>query len=191
MNIFPNSPVWANIQRVPMWAEEVIWYDSGHRQGSTPWSRPLYKYNIDARNLNEISQASLHSFVNLQKNMVTPFLFKDPYDYATSASITQPTTTAMGNGSGFYLVQQNSWRVIPDSAFLAFADGNSGALVAGSHYVASLDNGWIQAKVAVSSVWTASFQYFRKVAFEAEYAERSDIWNNFNTTLSIRELLPS
>jgi hypothetical protein len=96
----------------------------------------------------------------------------------------------MGNGSGFYLFQQNSWRVIPDSAFLSISDTRSGVLNAGSHYVASLDNGWIQTKVAVSSIWTASFQYFRKCVFDAEFAPGSDIWNNFNAGLTIREIIP-
>lgn len=190
MMIFPSSPVWADIEREALWKEEVFHYDSGQRQGSTAWARPLYKYEIKAKNYTEHKQASLDAFWNNLKGRVTPFLFKDPYAYATSVSITQPTTTAMANGSGFYLVQQNSWRVIPDSAFLAFSDPRSGVLTSGSHYVASLDNGWITTKVAVSSLWTASFQYFRKVAFETAMPERSEIWNNFSTAFTIQEMVP-
>lgn len=191
MNIFPSSPVWANIERRPLWNEEVIWYDSGDSQGASPWARPLYEYAISARNFNEFKQGPLHSFWNTLKGKTTPFLFKDPYDYVTSAAVTQPTTTAMGNGSGFYIVQANSWRVLPDSAFLAIADARSGALVSSTHYVVSLFNGWVTTKVAVSSVWVASFQYFRKVRFNEQYGEVSKVWNIFDANLILREMPPS
>lgn len=191
MMIFPSSPVWADITRQPMWQEEVYRYDTGAFQGSTTWARPLYKYDINAANYEIAKQTSLEAFFNALKGKTTPFLFKDPYAYATSSAITQPATTNMANGSGFYLVQQNSWRVIPDSAFLAISCGRSGTLTAGSHYVASLDNGFITTKVVPSSVWTASFQYFRKCVFESDFAPGSNIWNNFNVSMTIQEIIPS
>ena len=189
MMIFPSSPVWADMSREAMWNEEAFNYDSGKFQGSTSWVRPLYKYSINAKNYPDTAQTSLEAFWNSLKGRTTPFLFKDPYEYATSSSIVQPTSTNMGNGSGFYLVQQNSWRVIPDSAFLSISDGNSGVLNSGSHYVASLDNGWITVKVAVSSVWSSSFQYFRKVVFDSAYNPASPIWGVFNADFVIREIL--
>lgn len=190
MMIFPTSPVWADITREPRWNEEVYHYDSGAFQGSTPWARPLYTYEIQGKNYEIAKQSSLEAFWNSLKGRATPFLFKDPYAYATSSAITQPSSTNMGNGSGFYLVEANSWRVIPDSAFLSIRDTRSGVLVSGSHYVASLDNGWITVKVAVSSVWTSSFQYFRKCVFDDGFAPGSDIWNNFHVNLVIREIIP-
>jgi len=190
MIIFPSSPIWADIVREAMWKEETYHYDSGQFQGSTAWARPLYKYEINAKNYEIANQSSLEAFWNTLKGKTTPFLFKDPYAYATSSAITQPSTTTMGNGSGFYLVQQNSWRTIPDSAYLSIACGRSGVLASGSHYVASLDNGWIQTKVAPSSIWTASFQYFRKVVFDSAFSDQSNIWNNFNAGFTIREIIP-
>jgi len=190
MEIFPTSPVWADITREVNWAEEVYRYDSGARQGATPWERPLYTYNVRARNFNELKQNSLHVFVNSHKGMVTPFLFKDPYDY-TAQAVTLGATTAMGAGSGFYLTNEYGWAVIPDSAFLTIVDGRSGTLNSGSHYVASLDNGWVEVQVAVSSVWTSSFEFFRKAAFARKYTEQSNVWNNFSATLVIEELIPN
>lgn len=189
MMIFPTSPVWADITRHIMWQEETVFYDSGKFQGSTPWVRPLYKYDIQGTNFTEVKQNSLEAFFNALKGRSTPFLFKDPYAYLANG-IVQPSTTSMGNGSGFYAVQANSWRVLPDSSGLRITCGRSGQLTAGSHYVASMDNGWITTKVAPSSIWTSSFEYFRKVVFEENYAPGSDIWNNFHATLSIREILP-
>jgi hypothetical protein len=190
MIIFPSSPVWADIIRTPMWNEEVFKYDSGQRQGSTAWARPLYRYEVHAKNYTETKHSSLEAFWNTLKGKTTPFLFKDPYDYATSASIVQPTTTAMGNGSGFYLVQQNSWRVIPDSVFLSISDPRSGVLTYSTHYVTSWDTGWVTVKVAVSSLWTSSFQYFRKVAFDDDWSEQSNLWNSFESNLLIQEMIP-
>lgn len=189
MIIFPSSPVWADITREIMWQEEVTHYDSGRFQGSTAWVRPLYRYDINAANYTEVKQNSLEAFFNALKGRATPFLFKDPYAYQ-AAGITQPSTTSMANGSGFYGLQANSWRVIPDSAFLVITCGRSGALNAGSHYVASMDNGFITTKVAPSSLWVASFEYFRKAVFEDQYAPGSDMWNNFHSNLKIREILP-
>jgi hypothetical protein len=187
MNIFPSSPVWADFDRTPIWAEEVNYYDSGERQGSTAWQRPLYRYAIKASNITEVKQSSLHNFWNQQKGQVTPFLFKDPYDYKANG-ITQP---AAASGSGFYLRQVNSYKVIPDSGNFLIRDSRSGNLVSGSHYVASLDNGWIQVLVAQSSTWVASFEFFRKVAFSDQYSEQSKIWNIFDTTIVIQELIPN
>lgn len=190
MEIFPTSPVWADIQRTVNWAEEVYRYDSGVRQGSTPWERPLYKYDIVGRNFNEVKQESLHVFVNSHKGMVTPFLFKDPYDYHANG-VTLASSSNMGAGSGFYLTNEYGWRVIPDSGNFLIADGTSGNLTVDSHYVASLDNGWIEVQVSVASVWTSSFEFFRKVAFAQQYRERSPIWNSFSTTLVLEEIPPS
>jgi hypothetical protein len=187
MLIFPSSPVWANMDRQPLWAEEITVYDTGLRQGSSIRSRPLYRYSITAANFNEIKQAALHQFVNSLQSMVSPFLFKDPYDYQAN-SVNQPVTA---NGSGFYFVDVRSWRFIPDSASLVIADARSGVLANGTHYAASLDNGWITHLVAVSSTWRATTQYFRKVAFDAPYSERSPTWNVFAAGLVIQEIPPS
>lgn len=187
--IFPTSPIWANISREPMWSEEVFWYDSGVRQASTPWSRPLYRYNVRGQNYNEIKQSSLHSFWNTLFGRVTPFLIKDPYDHLAGA-ITQPTSTNQASGDGFFFINENGWRTIPDSADLYLEDPASGQLISTSHFVMSQDNGFCSLLAPVSSVWVASFSYFRKAAFNAPMVESSPIWNSFNTNLVINELLP-
>lgn len=190
LNIFPTSPMWANMTRLVDWAEEVNHFDSGVRQASTPWSRPLNKYSINAKNFNEIKQSSLYSFVNTQMGMVTPFLFKDPYDYKAN-NATQPTSTNMASGSGFYFVDERGYQYIPDSASLYVSDPASGQLLPGSHFVMSQDNGWCTVLVSVSSIWVSSFEFFRKGAFETKYAEASPVWNSFSTSLVIQELLPN
>lgn len=187
--IFPSSPVWANLQRQPVWNESVQMYDSGKRQGSTPWHRPLYKYNINISNMPETKQSSLHAFWNDLKGRTMPFLFKDPYDYVANGVAID--TTSMGVGSGFYFLNANSWAIIPDSGNILVTAGDSGALSNGIDYVLSLDNGWCQIVHAPTSSWVGSFEYFRKVAFDAQYGENSAIWNNFSGSLVIQEMLPN
>ena len=161
MNIFPSSPVWANITRVMNWGEEIFPYDSGLRQGSTALVRPLWQYNVQGKNYNEIKQSSLEAFLHSQKGMVTPFLFKDPYDFIAD-NITQPTSTNMNNGSGFHAIEKNGYRIIPDSGNLLITDGTSGALTNGVEFAVSLDNGFITTLVVVTSTWTSSFEFFQK-----------------------------
>ena len=189
--IFPSSPVWANLTREPIWSEEVYHYDSGLRQGASPWSQPLMRYTVNAQNFNELKQSSLFTFMNTLKMRSSAFLFKDPYDYKANG-VVQPTSTNMSSGDGFYLMEANSYRILPDSANFLLRDPRSGNLVSTSHYVMSLDNGWVQALVAVSSVWVCSMEFFRKCAFETQYVELSRVWNNFNFGgLVIQEILPN
>lgn len=190
MLIFPSSPVWAGIQRLPMWSEETTNYDSGVRQGSTPWVRPLYRYQIGATNYNEITQSSLHAFWNSTKGGTTPFLFKDPYDYQ-AGNITQPSSTNMNSGDGFFFINENGWKTLPDSSNLYLSDPASGQLLPSSHFVASLDNGFCTMLVAVSSVVVGSFEYFRKVSFDSQMSEASRVWNNFSTNLVLQEQVPN
>jgi len=188
--IFPSSPLWADLTRSPLWAEEVQNYDSGLRQAATAWVRPLYVYGVNVANMNETKQAALNSFWNQQQGKTTPFLIKDPYDY-TATNVTQPTSTDMGVGSGFFFMDANSYRVIPDSSGLRVDASDSSNLTNGIDFVLSQDNGWCSLLKAVGSVWTSSFEFFRKAGFDSQYTELSPVWNIFSTSLVIRELLPS
>lgn len=190
MEIFPTSPIWANVDRglEQAWGEDVARYDTGLRQSIVVRQQPLNTYAIPIKNMGIDKQAPLYSFWKDHKAGGTPFLFKDPYDY-TVESWTLATSTNMEAGSGFYATQENAYFVIPDSAFLAISDPASGDLVAGSHYVASQDNGFITCQVTVSSVWVSSFQYFRKCAIQS-YRETSMLWQQFSGNIVIEELLP-
>jgi len=188
MDIFPNSPIWANIQRTMDWAEEQYFYDSGAYQGSTPRQRPLWEYRITAQNFNEIKQTSMEAFDHTIKT-ITPFLIKDPYDY-TANGVTQASSINMNSGDGFYLQEVHSYRVLPDSANFYISDPASGELIATSHYVMSLDNGFVTMLVAVSSLIVSSFEFFRKVARTNKPSQSSTIWNNFSTSIIVREIPP-
>jgi len=188
-SIFPTSPIWADITRVVDWNESTARYDSGAFQGSTNWSRPLHTYNINGSNFERPTQNSLYAFINSLQGMTTPFRIKDPYDYIANAVI-QPTSTNMGVGSGFRIINDKGWHVLPDNTNHIFVDPGSGTLVESTHYVFSLDNGFIELLAPVSSVWISSMQYFRKVHFASTYREVSTIWENFSAGFIIEEIVP-
>jgi len=193
MLIFPVSPIWADMSREPLWRAEVNKFDSGLRQGATIFSRPLYRYILNGKNMNEVKQALLENFWNDAdlKGMTSPFLMKDPYAYL-SESVIQATSTDMTSGDGFYFRQVDSWTIIPDSAAIYIEDPRSGEMISTSHYVMSQDNGWCHLLVPVSSHWVSSFEYFRKVAFESTLNLSSPVWNIFSLSgLVIEELLPN
>lgn len=187
--VFPTSPVPGDLSREPMWNEFSHTYDSGRYQSSTNWSQPLYHYAFPLKNWPETKTNSLRAFYNARFGKVEPFAFKDPYD-KDLVGVTLAATTTMGAGSGFYLYEANSYRVLPDSANFVITCGRSGNLVSGTNYVMSLDNGWIQVVTAPSSIWTGSGEFFRKVHFDMQWTEKSPIWNIFNGTVVLQEILP-
>ncbi len=190
MLTWPTSPIWADLNRKPSWNENVNRYDSGLFQGSTNWVRPLHTYRVQGKNAPRETQASLYLFVNSLKGSTTPFRIKDPYDYQFNA-VTQPTSSNMVSGDGFFVINNFGWRSLPDeNAHVFFDPASPSALVESTHYVASYDNAFITLLVPVSSLWTASMDYFRKAHIAERYEERSTLWNNFGISIIIQEIPP-
>lgn len=190
-NILVTSPLWIPMDRDPDWNEHVVRFDSGARQANTPWHRPLYNYNFSNRNFPRSTQSSLHAFINSQKRMTTPFLIKDPYDYLINGVLQVGSAVTIAANSGFYLVEANSYRVMPDSANLVITSALSGTLTPTTDYVTSLDNAFIKLVIgkALNDTITISGHYFRKVAF-TKTSEQSFLWNQFSGSFSLEELMP-
>jgi len=190
--IFVTSPLPLPMDRVPSWNESVYRYDSGARQATTGWDRPLYtRMAFTVRNMGRAKQSSLHNFYNERKGKTEPFVVKDPYDYLVQGITQVPSGPTIAANSGFYFVEAHSWNFLPDSANLVFVSALSGTLISGSHYVVSLDNGFVQlviGKAAADNI-SASGHYFRKVAF-ADFQEQSFLWDQFNGSFVLEELLP-
>lgn len=183
--IFPTSPVYADMTRNPFWNAGVQKFDSGARQGSTPYTKPLYQYSINITNMQRTKQQSLHAFWNARKGSVSPFLFEDPYDnYINGVPCVRSGTGARS----FFVVTSDGYGYIPVSGSLLITSALSGALVQGTHYQFNPDTGVFSTfAVATGDTWTASCRYFRKVAFDA-YQEHSNIWQNFNGSVSFSEI---
>jgi len=189
LNIFPTSPLPAGMTRVFDWNESTTKYDSGARQGMTPWLRPLNKYNIPFRNINEVKQSGLSSFFNLQKGMTTPFLMKDPIDFrvnsvlAVNTNQTNPVSTTLFDVTSFFMR-------VDTTTIGSMTSALSGFVVLGTDYDYDQDTGMLTVhSINAVDFWAVqSAQYFRKCAFEASYREVGIIWNQFSTTLVIEEI---
>lgn len=187
LNVFPTSPVPAPLGRSPHWNESIFNYDSGGRQGITAYQKPLMGYTINISNMPRTKQRSLFHFYNQQRGMVTPFLFQDPYDDPVAGTIVVRTGT---HPSSFRIFDANSFYVIPRSGGTLITSALSGALTPGSHYVIDHSTGIVVASLLPASAdfWTASCDFFRKVAFNQQYDEVSNIFDNFNGNLTLQEL---
>lgn len=188
MNILVTSPLPLPMGRDPSWGVGAVQYDSGDRQTSTTWVEPLYKYTFDIKNMPRSKQSSLHAFFNQQKGQATPFLMRDPYDFNLNMNVR--SGVAIAAGSGFYLVKSSGFRVIGDPTNMLLFSAQSATLTQGSHYVHSLDNGFIRMVVAKNSAdtYTMSCYHYRKVTFTG-MSEQSFLWDSFTGNFSVSEMI--
>lgn len=190
-NILVTSPLWLPLDRTPVWNESIYTYDSGVSQAATNWWRPLYKLAVSNRNYPRAQQNSLHAFYNQQKGSTIPFLMTDPYDFQIRGVVQVASGVAIAANSGFNYVDANSYRVMVNSSSLRITSTLSGTLISGSHYVASLDNGFIRMIIgkANNDTITASGHFFRKVRF-SEFSEQSFLHDQFSGAFTVEEIMP-
>lgn len=188
--IWPTSPVPANLTRQPIWGENVVTFDSGGRQASSPFVKPLVKYSVSLSNIPRSKQSSLWAFFNRSKGQTIPFLFMDPYDYQVQGALAVPVNAGV---SSFFMLSNEGWPVIAASGQVTITSAQSGALTANSHWLLEQDTGIIQVlinsgRVNSADSWTCSGNYFRKCGFADQYQETSPIWNSFNAQVVWSEL---
>jgi hypothetical protein len=185
LKIFPTSPVPADMTRSRTWNANKQTFDSGAYQGSSPYSKPLYRYGFNMANMPRTKQQSLESFINDLRD-VEPFVFSDPYDNRINGVVCVRTGTAVRS---FFVTTSEGWAYIPVSGTLLITSNLSGALTQGTHYQFNPDTGVFSTWVAPSSsdFWTASCQYFRKCVTD-NYDLNSKIWNQFNAQISFTEI---
>lgn len=183
---FPTSPVPADMTREALWGAAVQQYDSGVEQASTAFVKPLMKYSITLSNLPRSKQSSLHAFWNACKGQVTPFLFKDPYDFRANGTICVRTGTA---ARSFFIRTAEGYPVIAASGTIRITSTLSGTLTQGTHYSFDQDTGVFSTHITPSSsdFWVASCEYFRKCKFDS-YQENSKLWNSFGGSISFHEI---
>ena len=190
LNIFPTSPLPAGLTRAPFWNESVAKYDSGARQATTPYVRPLMKYQIPFRNINEIKQSGLFSFYNLSRGMTDTFLMKDPIDFEVNSVLVVTTNQTDPVSTNIY--DLSSYFIRVDTTTLGSLTSNkSGFVTLGSEFDYDQDIGLLTINsIDIDDFWTAqSLQYFRKCAFEQQYRETGIIHNQFSVNLTIEEVV--
>lgn len=189
LNIFPTSPL-PTMTREFDWNESQVFFDSGESQSVTPYTRPLFRYNIPFRNFNELKQSSIDYFFRVQqKGGVTPFLIKDPYHFRVNSVLAVSTNQTQGGTLQLFDVDSHFIRV--DTTTIGSMTSNlSGYVRLGVEYNYDRDNGVLTVNtIAATDFWTVqSAQYFRKVKLVGKYAEDSRLWNIFNANLQFREV---
>ena len=185
---FPFSPLPAGTERFKNWGESVQRYDSGERQGLSPFVRPLYQWTFPINNMTEIKQSSLWSFWDTRKGQTLPFLMKDPYDSQVNSVVAIRSGISAGT---LFLYDTNSYMLRADTTTIGSLFSTlSGYVLLGTDYNYDQDSGVLTITTKSNTdVWRAmSMSYFKKVAFASEYRERSPIWNVFDAVISIEEL---
>lgn len=187
--IMPFSPLPANLERFKNWNENVALYDSGEQQADTPYVRPLYQWSVPIKLMTEIKQGSLWQFWDLVRGATLPWLMKDAYDFRVSSVLA--VRSGITNAATLFLYDTNSYFVRADTLTVGSLFSTlSGYVRNGVEYSYAQDTGLLTVNTkAVTDVWgVRSMEYYRKVKFSAPYKETSQLWNIFNTTLSIVEL---
>lgn len=188
--IFPVSPLPAQTDRTRGWKSDNVTYDSGAYQGMTTYQRPLMKYSIPWTNFTEVKQAQLVSIVDSVMGPTFPFLMKDPYEFAVNSvlavqsGVVQPSTLQLYDTRSFF-VRADTTTV--GSLFSSL----SGYVRLGVEYNYEQDTGIFTVNTkAINDVWgVRSMQYFRKCIFAGDYRDVAVLWNIFNATVNINEVL--
>lgn len=188
--VFPLSPLPAGMSRLRDWNEGVDNYDSGASQGISNRVRPMYRYQIPFQNINENGQGSLSSFVDDLKGRTTPFLMKDPYEFAVDSNIA--VRSGLTDAATLQLYTVKSFFVHADSTTISsLFSADSGFVRLGVEYDYDQDTGLFTINTKdTTDVWgVRSMQYFKKCRLDQQYADTGIIWNQFSVRLSIREIV--
>lgn len=189
--IFPSSPLPGGLRRKKDWNGNYARYDSGAGQGFTAWTQPRFEWGVPWKNINEIKQGVLSTFVDSVRGMVDPFLIKDAYDYQVGS--VQFVNSNQTQGSTLQTFDVRSFHIRVDTTFIgSLTSAVSGFVTLGSEYDYDQDNGIITVNTFTAlDIWSnpSTIEFFRKVHFKNEYSDTSPIWNQFQVALVIEELV--
>lgn len=189
--IFPSSPLPGGIQRTKAWNSYNVRYDSGAQQGFTAYKRPLYEWSIPWQNIPDTSQRTIAYFADTVKGTVTPFLIKDPYDYAVGS--VQLVNTTNAQGSSLQTFNTQSFHIRIDTTTIgSLTSVLSGYVSLGTQYSYDQDTGVIMVNTKdTNDRWSTptTITYFRKVHFKQDYSDMSRLWNQFQISIVLEEIV--
>lgn len=170
-----------------MWGGNTARYDSGAKQGLTPFRQPLYKYDLGFTNINSTKQAQIISLINSVRGTVSPFWFPDPFDYVGSVlAVASGVTTG-----SVRLFDLNSFYIRPHTTDVATLFSSlSGYVSNGAEYSYNIDSGFITISTkAVIDVWGARSldTLMKKCSFTQDYSESTRLWGIWNTRMTFEE----
>lgn len=188
--IFPVSPVPANLNRDFNWNTNKVKYDSGARQGLTPFSRPLYRYQLGFQNILAAKRDQIVSLVNSVQGATGTFWFPDPYDYVNSVMVVRSGIT---NAATVQVFDTNSFLLQPASLQVqTLASATSGFVTNGAEFSYNMESGWMTVNTkATADVWGARSLnvLFKKCSFEKDYSDASQLWGVWGAALTFEEHL--
>ncbi len=187
--IFPVSPLPAGQERTRFWKTDADQYDSGAAQAMTTFTRPLFRWAIPFTNMTEVKQGLLSTLVDSVKGTF-PFLLKDPYEFAVSSVLA--VDSGVVNAATLQIYDTRSFFVRADTTTVgSLFSSLSGYVRLGQEYSYEQDTGIFTVNTkAINDVWgVRSMEYFRKCMFDGDYSDTAVIWNIFNATMKIKEIL--
>lgn len=185
--IFPSSAVPAGMRRTQNWNESDVTFDSGAYQAMTPFSRPLWKYEIPWQNINEIRQQMILTHVNSVKGRVFPWFFKDPYEFRIGS---QEQLAGLSTGNTGYFTDDKGFFVYADATTVQTIACGAGFAALGVEFNYNQDSGIVTLlDKGVGSAWsTASGEYFRRVRYSKPYSDLGVLWQQFGVDIAFDEV---
>lgn len=188
--IFPVSPVPADMQRDMFWNTNVVKYDSGARQGLTPFAQPLYRYRLNFKNIMQTKREQLTGLVNSVQGTTGSFWFPDPNDYVNSCLVVRSGLT---NAATVQVFDTNSFTIRPASLQVqTLASATSGFVTNGAEFSYNMESGWMTVNTkATTDVWgvRSLTTLFKKCSFSQNYGDSSQLWQVYASGLQFEEHL--
>lgn len=187
--IMPVSPLPAGIGRTRDWKTDGQRYDSGAWQAMTTYTRPLFQYQIPFQNINEVKLGLLTTLADSVQGTTLPFLMKDPYEYQVSSVLAVASGVSAGT---LQLYDTRSFFIRADTTTVgSLFSALSGYVKLGTNYNYDQDTGilTIITKSNTDAWGVRSAEYFRKVHFANNFQDQAVLWNIFNATIQIDEIV--
>lgn len=185
---FPVSPVPADLNRRVRWGGNTARYDSGAKQGLTPFTQPLYTYDLNFQNMNPSKRDLILTLINSVRGTVSPFWFPDPTDAVNSVMVVRSGITT-GSVRVFDL---NSFYIRPHTTDVATLFSSlSGFVSNGAEYSYNVTSGFVTVNTkAATDVWGARSldTLLKKCSFTDDYGDSTRLFGIWNTGMRFEEI---
>ena len=143
------------------------------------------------KNINEVKQEVISDFVDSVRGTVDAFLMKDAYDYIVGS--VQFVNSNQTNGTSLQTFDTRSYHIRVDTTYIgSLTSAVSGFVTVGSEYDYDQDTGVLFVRsMDALDIWSnpSTLEFYRKAHFKSEYSDTSPIWNQFQISLQIEELV--
>lgn len=184
LNVFPDLPgqQWKSKKRMK-WDVSVQKSAQQVRKTMINQNYPSWEINVQYKGLTKYNADIIMGFFGQQKGAFLPFLWKDLEDYKVTA---QPIGTGTGSSETYYLTRSLGngivlpvYDVVPNT-LKVYVDGTQT-----TSYTLGVD-GKITMTATSGKPITATFEYYWRVAFDADYNEQTVVWYDIYENASMK-----